>query len=179
MKNLFYITAILLFSIFSFAQNKTKYKPAKPEFYNVTDSEHGFSYSLPVNVHKEIVESGKAYNTSIYDATDRSFRIKIFSENTFEKNEKESELTSYYQKILSGNHNEIQNLKLLENSLNLKEDMFYIRGKTNTGEFIWKTYVSEIPISGEYICNTILFFYSNSTSQKLGKTVAAKFGSVN
>lgn len=179
MKNFFYLIAFLMFSVFSSAQNENKYKKRQPEFYIVSDAEHGFTYALPVNVHKEIVESGKYYNSSIYNATDRSFSIKIFNENTFERNEKESKLKSYYQKILSGNHNEVGNLKLLENSINLKEGSFYIRGKIKTGEFIWKTYVSEIPISGEFICNTILFFYGNADNQKLGKKIADRFGSTN
>ena len=168
-----------MFSIFSSAQNKNKYKERQPEFYIVRDAEHGFTYALPVNVHKEIVESGKAYNSSIYNATDRAFSIKIFSENIFERNEKEAKLKSYYQKILSGNHNEVRNLTLLENSMNLKEGSFCIRGKIKTGEFIWKTYVSEVPVSGEFICNTILFFYGNADNQKLGKKVADRFGSTN
>lgn len=168
-----------MFSVFSSAQNRNQYQKIQPKFYIVKDTEHGFTYVLPVNVHKEILELGKGYNSSIYNATDRSFSIKIFTENTFGKDEKEEELEKYYQKVLSGNHTEVRNLVLLENAINVKDGTFYINGKIGTGEFIWKTYVSEIPISGEFTCNTILFFYGNAYIQKLGKTVVKRFGSAN
>lgn len=78
--------------------------------------------------------------------------------------------------ILNGNHSEINPVTILEKEINTAKGTFFIRGKLKENEFIWKTYISEIPVSGEFICNTMLFLYSKSKNQSLGKKISDKFG---
>ena len=173
------IAILLIISCFSYSQNKSSRKNSKPiiaKYFHVRNAEYGYDYVLPSNVSKELVETSEKRKVSIYYSSDKTYTIRIFSENTFEANEKTEKLKEYYQKILSGNNDEVKNITILEKNINTEKGTFYIRGKMKGKEFIWKTYVSEIPVSGEFICNSMLFLYSKSKNQSLGKELSNRFG---
>jgi hypothetical protein len=169
------LAILLIFSCFSYSQNKSNKEQAETYFL-VRNAEYGYDYVLPNSVSKELVEINDKREVSIYYSSDKTYTIRIFSENTFEVNEKTEKLKEYYQNVLSGNHPDVKNVTILEKKLETKKGTFYIRGKIKGKEFIWKTYVSEIPVSGEFICNSMLFLYSKSKNHSLGKELSNMFG---
>ena len=174
------IVILLIFNCFSYSQNKSNRKPAEPiigKYFHVRKAKYGYDFMLPSYVSKELVETSEKREVSIYYSNDQTYTIRIFSENTFEANEKIGKLKEYYQKILFENHDEAKNITILEKNINIENGTFYIRGKMKGKEFIWKTYISEIPVSGEFICNSLLFLYSKSKNQSIGKEMSDKFGS--
>ena len=181
MKKIIPVAIVILLSTISCAQNNVPTSPkGAPRiigFQFVRNAEYGYNYVLPYNVQKELIGSSKDYNVFIYNSNDNTFQIRILSEFSFNREEKNENLENYYQKIQKGNHNEIQNSIILENKINFDDGTFIVKGKTNGKEFIWKTFVSEIPVSGELICNSMIFYYSKSRKNKfLGKTLIEKFG---
>ncbi|MBF4515946.1 hypothetical protein IRZ71_06315 [Flavobacterium sp. ANB] len=171
MKKLF---AIILFSAlpyFSFAQ-KLK------EFYNVRNAEFGYSYVLPVTMSKEIIGTTKDYQISINNSEDLTYRIELFSENYFYRKDKAAELEKYYERIISGKHPELLDSKIVRKEFNLDKNYFILVGNKGANFFIWKTYVSEVPVSGELVCNTMIFRSSKSKNKAIGNKLISEFGGI-
>lgn len=95
MKQIISIIIFLIFSCFSYSQNKSNGKNIKPTietYFHVRNAEYGYEYILPGNVSKELVEKNKEREVSIYYSNNKTYTIRIFSENAFEANEKTEKL---------------------------------------------------------------------------------------
>ncbi len=168
-------TLILIFSLFcfySFGQSNLKIV----EFYNVQNAQYGYSYILPTAIGKEIIGKSKDYELTIYNSSTGNYQINIFSEKYFEFNEKVDELNKYFEQVKKGKHIELKNAEIISYEINVEKNMFIIHGKKESRNFIWKSIIIEIPISGEFGFNTMIFYYKNTTkNKKLGQKLIEEF----
>lgn len=163
----------LLFFLYSFGQSKAKIV----EFYNVRNAEYGFSYILPTETGKEIIGKSKDYELTIYNSSRGNYQINIFSEKYFEYNEKVNELKKYFEQVKKGKHIELKNAEIVSFEINVEKNIFIIHGKKESRYFIWKSIISEIPVSGEFGFNTMIFYYENTTkNKKIGQELIKSFG---
>ncbi|KUJ62965.1 hypothetical protein AR687_06115 [Flavobacteriaceae bacterium CRH] len=172
MKNLIPIILFSVLPYFSFAQ-KLK------EFYNVRNAEFGYSYVLPVSMSKEIIGTTKDYQILIHNSEDLIYRVELFSENYFYRKDKDAELEKYYERVVSGKHPELLDSKIISKELNLDKRYFILVGNKGANFFIWKTCVSEVPVSGELVCNTMIFYSSKAKNKSLGNKLINEFGEIN
>ena len=161
------------FYICSFGQSKVKIV----EFYNVRNAEFGYSYILPTETGKEIIGKSKDYEITIYNSNAGNYQINIFSEKYFERNERLNELKKYFEKIRKAEHTELINAEINSSKVDFEKKIFIIHGKKGNRKFMWKTIISEIPVSGEFIFNTIIFYHKNTIKNKnIGLKLIEKFG---
>ncbi|KFF06661.1 hypothetical protein [Flavobacterium reichenbachii] len=154
---------LLLFSVLSYGQ-KSKLKIV--EFVSVQNAVYGYTYILPANLQKELIEAYHSYEFQVYNSMDNSFRIKIFSEDNFAFSERIQELNKYYNKIKEANHAAIEGASIIKSVINNEENSFTITGKNENEEFIWKTIMCKVPVSGEFGFNTMIFYSSKSKKNR-------------
>jgi hypothetical protein len=167
---------LIIFSIccaYSYAQNQTK---KVIEFHTIRNAEFGYLYTLPTNIGKEIIGKSEDYEIVIYNSNLGDFQINLFSEKDFKRNEKAYELNKYFEAIRNANHLELQNAKIGICKINIQENMFIIYGKKGKQDFIWKTIISEIPVSGEFGFNTMIFYYTKKRNKEIGLKLIEEFG---
>ena len=169
-------TLQIILSIFyfcSFGQSKIKIV----EFYNVQNAEFGYSYILPTDTGKELTAKCKDYEITIHNSNAENYQINIFSEKYFERNNQITELNKYFAKIRKAEHAELLNAKISSSKIDFEKKIIIIHGKKGKRKFMWKSIISEIPVSGEFRFNTIIFFYDYTIkSEKIGLKVIEKFG---
>ena len=147
------------------------------EFYNVRNAQFGYSYILPTDTGKEITAKCKDYEIAFHNSNAGDYQIKIFNERYFERNEQIGELNKYFVKMKKAEHAELINAQISSSKVDFEKKIIIIHGKKENRKFIWKSIISEIPISGEFGFNTIIFLYDNTIkSKKIGLKVIEKFG---
>ncbi|WP_426091497.1 hypothetical protein [Flavobacterium sp. DSR3-2] len=167
------LSILSVFYLCSFGQSRIKIV----EFYNVRNAEFGYNYNLPTETGKEIIGKSKDYEIAIYNSNVGNYQINIFSEKYFERNEQIHEFNKYFEKIRKAEHTELKNAEISSSKVDFEKKIFIIYGKKGNRKFIWKSIISEIPVSGEFGFNTIIFFYENTIkNKKIGLKLIEKFG---
>ena len=164
----------LTFCLFLNGQNRNrKIVP----YFKVRNENIGYNYTLPTNIGKELIAKSKDYEVSINNSTSGNFNISVFNEKEFGNEEKENELTKYFDSVKIGKHPELKNIEVVKSTINLEKNMFIVYGKKGKANFTWKTFVSEISKSGKYTLNTMIFiFLKTKVNRKIESKLIGEFG---
>ncbi|MBL7817186.1 MAG: hypothetical protein JNL70_19335 [Saprospiraceae bacterium] len=151
------------------------------ELQNVRDAAYGYLFSYPTSFKEQIDTA----DNIVFYSIDKKAKLMCFVEgNVAVADSLTNYLFEYYQNVNKGNHPYIKGSKsikkqLIYNNLWNNKGEFTILGQSDTTEFIWKTELSEFPISGDLIFKNMLFTYpilERSKYQAIGIEMAKEFG---
>jgi hypothetical protein len=131
------------------------------KFENVRDVAYGYSFSYPISF-VEVMDTVGILDSFTFFSQDRLTKIKFFVESGLEigkdKNEKDeiekNLFKHYFDSLEHGKHSFTKNAKMIKSAYAFKRYTsdepanFMLLGERETTEFIMKSELSEIPISG-------------------------------
>jgi hypothetical protein len=154
------------------------------ELQGVRDVAYGYLFSYPASFQEQIDTIGQV-DSIVFYSTDGKAKLKCFVEgNVSVEDSLKNHLFEYYQTVNKGNHPYIKDFKSIKSQLNYNnrwnnKGEFIILGHLDDIEFIWKTELSEVPVSGDLTFKNMLFTYPTSERSKyqaIGIEMAKEFG---
>jgi hypothetical protein len=154
------------------------------EIQSVRNVAFGYLFSYPTSFQEQTDTVGQI-DSIVFYSIDKKAKLKCFVEgNVAVADSLKNHLFEYYQTVNQGKHQFAKGFKSIENQLNYNnlwnnKGEFIILGQLDNIELIWKTELSEVPISGDLTFKNMLFTYpisERSKYQAIGIEMAKEFG---
>ena len=155
------------------------------KFQSIRDAAYGYTFSRPMTFTEQIDTIGQV-DSIIYFSKEKDAKLIFFVEGDIDRQDtSKNYLYEYFHKLETGEQLVLGNCKTLKSqfrydnkSLNFRGD-FVTLGQINDKQFIWKTQLSEVPVSGDLTYKTMLFIYPLERQlyyQPIGVSLANNFG---
>ena len=147
---------------------------------------YGYSISWPKGFKEQIDTIGQVDSLVLLSPKNDAI-LKYFVEGEVKRNDTTRNfLFDYFQKIEKGKHSLVIGSKSVQSSVLYNNNKhanyrghFVIIGEVEQREFVWKTVLSEVPISGDLTYKSMFFSYpkeQNKYYQPIGLYLAKEFG---
>ncbi len=192
----FYIISVLTLGLCSCVgktSNQTKIAPDLKSDYDldttmkfqfVREATYGYTFATPLTFIEQIDTIGQV-DSIIYFSKDKEAKLIYFVEGDIHRQDtSKNYLYEYFHKLETGQHKILENCKILKSQLRYDNKWrnyrgcFVALGQLNEKQFVWKTQLSEVPVSGDLTYKTMLFIYSikrQSYYQPIGVSLADNF----
>lgn len=157
------------------------------KFQYVRDAAYGFTFSTPLTFLEQIDTIGQG-DSIVFFSKDKEAKLIYFVEGDIHRQDtSKNYLYEYFHKLETGQHLILKNCKTLKSQLRYDNKWLNYRGcfialgQLNDKQFIWKTQLSEVPVSGDLTYKTMLFIYPTERQcyyQPIGVSLADNFGNL-
>ena len=147
---------------------------------------HAYNCLRPMTFIEQIDTIGQI-DSNVYYSKEKDAKLIYFVEGNIGRDDtSKNYLYEYFHKLETGQHSILGNCKILKSQLRYDKWLSYrgdfiAIGQLNDQEFVWKTELSEIPISGDLKYKTMLFIYPKTKQryyQPIGVALADYFGNL-
>jgi len=154
------------------------------KFQSIRHAAYGYTFAKPETFIEQTDTIGQVDSIVFYSKLKDAKLIYFVEGNIKGQDTSKNYLFQYFDKLETGQHSAVKNCKTLkselcyDNHLNYRGD-FTVLGQLDNRQFIWKTQLSEVPISGDLTFKTMLFIYPIELQkyyQPIGVVLADKFG---
>lgn len=155
------------------------------KFENIRNAAYAFSFSRPTTFREQIDTIGQV-DSIVFNSKNKEAKLIYFVEGEISVHDaSENHLYKYFKNLKFGNQNRLRNCKILKSRFNYVNDYsnyrgyFLASGEKDKNLFIWKTELSEIPISGDLTYKTMLFIYPKQKKgyyEPIGMELSKRFG---
>lgn len=161
------------------AENSTE-PISKMEMEHAWSAAYGYTYCYPKNfeyineedIKDEVLNNAFDMSKSKFVSKDGRAKLLFWSFNTTdnvtyesERIKKEAKLRNYFKQLLAKNNEYLKDATIIGYNVAFSERWniyFIMSGNKGTKTFIWKTELSELPVSGDLIFKSMLFEYETS-----------------
>jgi hypothetical protein len=189
--------------IISCRQTQQKQKPILPpvfdkefsldtsiKFQNARDVAYGYYFSYPLSFVEFVDTIGQVDSLILY-SQDRLTKIKFFVEGATQRNKSEIDETEknlfklYFDSLTNSKHSFTKNAKIIKSAYAFKNyeygspANFMLLGERDTTEFIMKSELSEVPISGDLTLKSFTMEYPKDKKyyfRPIALEIAKNFG---
>lgn len=154
------------------------------KFQYVRNAAYGYTFAIPVTFIEQIDTIGQV-DSIVYFSKDKEAKLIYFTEGDIDrKDTSKNYLYEYFHILETGQHKFKKNCKTLKSQLCYDNrwlnyrGYFVALGQLSDKQFIWKTQLSEVPVSGDLTYKTMLFIYPEkrqSYYQPIGLFLADNF----
>jgi hypothetical protein len=135
------------------------------KFQNIRDAVYGYTFARPETFIEQIDTIGEVDSMVFYSKQKDVKPIYFIEGNIHRQDTSKNYLYEYFHKLETGQQPIAKNCVTLKSQLrydnkwlNFRGD-FSALGKAGDRQFIWKTQLSEVPVSGDLTYKTMLFIY--------------------
>jgi hypothetical protein len=153
------------------------------KFEYIRHAADGYTFSRPMTFIEQLDTIG--LDSSIYYSKEKDAKLIYFVEGEIHRQDtSKNYLYEYFHKLETGQQLILKNCKTLKSQLRYDNETlnyrgyFVVLGQLNDKQFIWKTQLSEVPVSGDLTYKTMLFIYPierQSYYQPIGVSLADNF----
>lgn len=153
------------------------------KFEYIRNAAYGYTFSRPMTFIEQLDIIG--LDSSIYYSKEKDAKLIYFVEGDIRRQDtSKNYLYGYFHKLETGQQLILKNCKTLKSQLRYDNEWLNYRGyfvtlgQLNDKQFIWKTQLSEVPVSGDLTYKTMLFIYPierQSYYQPIGVFLADNF----
>ena len=154
-------------------------------FKSVKNLANGLSFEIPETFMEKIDPIGQG-DSSVYFSKQKDARLTYFVEgNISQKDSTKNPLSEYYDLVRTGQHSLAKNCKTSNSQAKYVKNgvkfsgSFSLTGTMGDQQFVWKTLLSEVPVSGNPTFKNMMFTYPIAMKeyyQPIGVALAQKFG---
>lgn len=154
------------------------------KFQYVRDAAYGYTFATPLTFMEQIDTKGQV-DSIVFYSKDKEAKLIYFVDGDIHRQDtSKNYLYEYFHKLETGQQPILKNCKTLKSQLRYDNKWLNYRGyfvalgQLNDKQFIWKTQLSEVPISGDLTYKTMLFIYPierQSYYQPIGVSLADNF----
>ena len=154
------------------------------KFQYVKNVAFGYTFATPLTFLEQIDTIGQVDST-VYYSKDKEAKLIYFVEGDIRRQDtSKNYLYEYFHKLEIGQQPILKKCKTLKSQLRNDNKWqnyrgyFVVLGQLNDKQFIWKTQLSEVPVSGDLTYKTMLFIYPierQSYYQPIGVSLADNF----
>jgi len=155
------------------------------KFQYIRDAAYGYTFSRPMTFIEQIDTIGQV-DSIVYFSKEKDAKLIYFVEGDIHRQDtSKNYLYEYFHKLETGQLPILKNCKTLKSQLRYDNKWLNYRGyfvalgQLNDKQFIWKTQLSEVPVSGDLTYKTMLFIYPTERQryyQPIGISLADNFG---
>lgn len=154
-------------------------------FQEVSDAAYGYTFATPQNFIEQPDTIGQVDSIVYFSASGDAKLIYFVEGEVLLQDTSKNYLYSYFHQVELGQHPMVKNGTVVKSQVRYDSDWlnyrgdFTVLGESGDRQFIWKTQLSEVPISGDLTYKTMLFLYPKTKEtyyQPVGVALADKFG---
>lgn len=157
------------------------------EFQYIHHAAYGYIFSKPTTFIEQIDTIGQV-DSIVFFSKDKEAKLIYFVEGDIRrKDTSKNYMYEYFRKFETGQQPKLKGGKIIKSQLRYDNEWLHNRGyfvslgQLNDKQFIWKTQLSEVPISGDLTYKTMLFIYpveKQKYYQPIGVSLANSFGNL-
>ena len=155
------------------------------KFQYIRNAAYGYTFSRPTTFIEHL-DSIAYTDSTIFYSKENDAKLIYFVEGDINRQDtSKNYLFEYFNKLETGQQPILKNCRILKSKLlndnkrlNYRGDFITI-GQSNDKQFVWKTQLSEVPISGDLTFKTMLLIYPidrQTYYQPIGVELANNFG---
>jgi hypothetical protein len=157
------------------------------KFQNIRDVAYGYTFARPETFIEQLDTLGQVDSIVFYSQQKDAKLIYFVEGNIPRQDTSKNYLYEYFHKLETGKQPIVKNCKTLKSQIRYSDKLFNYRGDFTTlgqvgnRQFVWKTQLSEVPVSGDLTYKTMLFIYPTERQkyyQPIGVELADKFGDI-